>query len=345
MKRLPVSLLGLALVAAGCSSEGEGASRVVEPSTVAVPAASQPPISSTATSTAVPEPAATPSTAPTTAPPTVLVETDLRLATPDTPSGFTVAYYGDSLAASAEEAVGTFITQGGRLNFVPGTFPGSALCDWWAQMERDRAAHDMWAVVLFFTNNTFSPCMRHPDGSDLSAAEALSKFRADLELAIEMFKAEGATVYLPTIPESRGELVLGIQPSADLNQVFTELADADDAVFLVDAAKAVLSPEGRFTESLPCLPNEPCTGGVDADGVPVNLVREPDGVHFCSGGYGEGVPIEVGSCPTWSSGAFRYAGALTSPIVEAAQREWVVNNPPGNVPNVDEILAQAGVTD
>ncbi|MEE9416196.1 MAG: hypothetical protein V3V01_13000 [Acidimicrobiales bacterium] len=344
MKRLTSVLLTLAIVAGACSTSSDLSGSGSSSSTSDLAATSEPTPATSTTSTSPAKIEAT-TTAPTTTVAITLVETEIREATPDTPAGFTVAYYGDSLAASAEEAVRTFLTQGGRLNFVPGTFPGSALCDWWPQIARDRAAHEMWAVVLFFTNNTFSPCMKNADGSELTAEETVVKFRSDLELAIELFKSEGATIYLPTIPESRGELVLGIQPSADLNALFGELAGADEAVFLVDAAKAVLSPEGRFTETLPCLANEPCTGGIDENGVAVNLVREPDGVHFCSGGYGEGVPIEVGTCPTWSSGAFRYAGALTSPIVAAAQAEWVAENPPGNVPNLADIKAQAGVAD
>lgn len=262
-----------------------------------------------------------------------LVNLDAREMTPDTPSQFAVAYYGDSLAASAQEWVGTFLTQGGRLQFLPGTFPGSALCDWTPRFDEDQAAHDLWAVVLFFTNNTFSPCMKNDDGSDLTEQEALQKFGEDLQAAIDRFTGEGATVYLPTIPVSRGELVLGINPSEQLNGLFAELADGRDDVVLVEAGRAVLDENGNYTETLPCLPTEPCTGGVDENGVGVNVVREPDGVHFCSGGYGPDVPIETNTCPTWSSGAFRYGGALAAPIVAAAQQQWVQENPPTNLPD------------
>ncbi len=269
----------------------------------------------------------------TSSPPSSLVDLDARSRTPDTPSRFTVAYYGDSLAASAQEWVGTFIERGGRLEFRPGTFPGSAVCDWYPRFDEDLATLDLWAVVLFFTNNTFSPCMKNADGSDLTEQEAIDKFHADLGDVIDRFIDAGATVYLPTIPTSRGELVLGINPSEQLNAVFADLASSRDHAVVVDAGRAVLDADGNYAETLPCLPYEPCTGGVNADGVPVNLVREPDGVHFCSGGYGPDVPIETDTCPTWSSGAFRYAGALTAPIIAAAQAEWVADNPPSAVPD------------
>ncbi|MDH3707382.1 MAG: hypothetical protein OES57_15040, partial [Acidimicrobiia bacterium] len=95
----------------------------------------------------------------------------------------------------------------------------------------------------------------------------------------------------------------------------------------IDAATAVLDEDGNYTETLPCLPTEPCTGGVDDDGVPVNLVRDPFGGHFCTSGFG---PEEDrtydelnGECPVWASGAWRYAGAAAGPLIEAAYAEQV----------------------
>ncbi len=261
-----------------------------------------------------------------------LVDIPLRSATPDTPSGYVVAYYGDSLAASAQQWVGTYLEQAGLI-FLPGTFPGSSLCDWYPRFDEDQANYDLWAVVLFFTNNTFSDCMKGPNGEELSPEEALAKFESDLIGAIDRFTIEGATVYLPTIPQSRGEVTLGIDVSAELNELFSSLASRHSAVVVVDAAPAVLDENGFYTETLPCLAIEPCTGGVDESGVPVNLVREPDGVHFCTGGYGPGVEVAPHTCPTWSSGAFRYGGALAAPIVQAAQLQWVADHPPANVPN------------
>jgi hypothetical protein len=66
---------------------------------------------------------------------------------------------------------------------------------------------------------------------------------------------------------------------------------------------------GQYTDSLPCLPNEPCTGPV-IHGVRTNRVRAPDGVHFC--------PVTVlgrAPCPVWSSGAFRFGAAMAAPVI------------------------------
>jgi hypothetical protein len=68
---------------------------------------------------------------------------------------------------------------------------------------------------------------------------------------------------------------------------------------------------GAFTWSLPCLPFEPCTG---ASGT--NIVRSPDGVHFCPTGDTtiEGY-FEV--CNVYSSGAFRFAAAMLGPALKS----------------------------
>lgn len=336
MKHPLASALVLALLFVGCSSE-QSSVDTASASTIATSSTSAADAVESTDGVDVSTPAAstdstTPATTDKATPSLPLVNIEARSATPDTASRYAVAYYGDSLAASAQEWVGTFLEQGGRLQFLPGTFPGSALCDWYPRFDDDIATYDLWAVVLFFTNNTFSPCMKNDDGSDLSEPEAMARFNDDLSATIDRFTEEGATVYLPTIPTSRGELVLGINPSEQLNAIFAALADNRSDVVLVNASIAVLDEDGNYAETLPCLPTEPCTGGIDENGVGFNVVREPDGVHFCSGGYGPDVPIETDTCPTWSSGAFRYGGALTSPIIAAAQAQWVADHPPSNVP-------------
>jgi hypothetical protein len=70
-------------------------------------------------------------------------------------------------------------------------------------------------------------------------------------------------------------------------------------VSFVDAGRAVETPDGQFTDRLPCTPYDTDCA---ADGT---TVVRGDGVHFC--------PI-VGEnpCSVWSSGAFRFALAIAS---------------------------------
>ena len=62
-----------------------------------------------------------------------------------------------------------------------------------------------------------------------------------------------------------------------------------------------MTDAGRFTQTLPCDPGEPC--GPDGRIV----VRAPDGVHFCPH------PTEpAGLCAVYSSGARRFGYAVAS---------------------------------
>ncbi|MGI9603132.1 MAG: hypothetical protein ACR2QE_14695 [Acidimicrobiales bacterium] len=253
-----------------------------------------------------------------------LYDDSLRAGVPNQAPGYRLAYYGDSLAHSAQEHVVEALDAGLRFEFVERTFPGSAMCDWFDEIAQDRQT-GLWGAVLLFSNNTFTPCMADEAGDRLTGEAAFDKFSVDLQTAVGDLRASGVRVYLPTLPITRSAAELEIDDVAIYNELFAELADGDDGVTVVDAAAAVLGPDGSYVEALPCLPVEPCVGGVDDDGVAVNLVREPDGAHFCSGGYGEGVEIVPGNCPGWSSGAFRYAAALTKPIVEDGYAEWAAD--------------------
>ncbi len=260
--------------------------------------------------------------------PRKIFDAERRLATPDTPARYTVGFYGDSFAHSAAEHVNHFLWTGGRLEVVGGVIPGAAICDYLPQIARDTQQHDMFAAILVFSANSFTSCMAKPNGRPLQGRAAIKKFTRDLRKAVKILEAAGVKVYLGTIPESRGEVLGAKNFHRSINRKLRRVAAKHPNTIVVDAAAAVLDENGDYTETLPCLPNEPCTGGSDDDGNPVNLVRQPDGTHFCSGGYGPGIEVAIETCPVWSSGAFRYAGALTGPVVADAQQEWVKDHPP-----------------
>ncbi|MDH3707477.1 MAG: hypothetical protein OES57_15525 [Acidimicrobiia bacterium] len=316
----------LTLLAAGCSSSAtDGAADATAPDSTAADAF---PSTSSTTEAPVEDPrdeTLPPTITEAASPPTSrgnLYDEDLRADVPNQIADYPIGYYGDSLAHSAQEHVEQFLDAGLRFRFVERSFPGTALCDWIDEIEVDRAREDYWGVVLLFSNNTFTSCMADATGEPLSGQAAFDKFAADLRAVVADFRADGTRVYLPTLPITRSSMELGVDEIAQYNELFASLATGDEGVIVVDAARAVLGPDGEYVEALPCLPLEPCVGGVDDDGVGINIVREPDGAHFCSGGYGDGVEIVPGNCPGWSSGAWRYAGALTAPIIEDGYAEW-----------------------
>jgi len=217
-----------------------------------------------------------------------------------------VAVFGDSLAAesqtyftnlvkAADESVTTFYSSKG----------GSATCDWLGEMKTLASTHHLEAVELVFSGNAFTPCMG--DVGYYNPAW-LAKYRTYTLDAIDIWVPTGAHVYLIGTPITRNEQE-SVPNWDELNLLYAQLAAADpDHVSYVDAGAAVEGPNQTFAQTLPCLPVEPCTGPV-VGGVHSNVVRSPDGVHFC--------PVQGddhGACPVYASGAFRFANAMVEAL-------------------------------
>ena len=111
------------------------------------------------------------------------------------------------------------------------------------------------------------------------------------------------------------------EPNAGrLNELYA-LLGSSDGIRYVEAGAAVLD-RGSWTKTLPCLPDEPCTGGADAAGSPVSVVRAPDGVHFCPAAPAA-INGVTGDCPVWSSGAFRFGTAMAAPVINDFRPRFV----------------------
>jgi hypothetical protein len=170
-------------------------------------------------------------------------------------------------------------------------------------------------VVVEFSGNALTPCMLDPDGEPLAGAAYLDRYRADAEAVVKIFSPLEARLYFAGAPSPA---VVGGDDSfrgGRLDDAYRELAAArGPRVAFVDAGAAVLD-RGRWTRSLPCLPEEPCGGSTDGS-PPVNVVRAPDGNHFCPVAK-HAVSGVTGDCPVWSSGAYRYALAMAQPVLDA----------------------------
>jgi hypothetical protein len=225
-----------------------------------------------------------------------------------------VVLYGDSLAWEAQDVFVQAFADRTGLQIVVRTFGGTAICDWLDKMADDAATLAPGAVVVEFSGNAMTPCMLDVNGNPLTGAAYLDRYAADAEAVIATFVPTGAQVVFAGAPISRSAEESGDFNGGKLNAVYEQLARVHDGVRYTDAGATVLD-EGHWTATLPCLPFEPCTGGLDASGRAVNVVRAPDGGHFCptSEGAVHGV---TGTCPVWSSGAFRYGTALAGPVIE-----------------------------
>jgi hypothetical protein len=222
---------------------------------------------------------------------------------PPAPAHETVDLFGDSLGYQAEPYLDMFFADTGNYAVSNNTFGGTATCDWLSKMAAAAAEHPQ-AAVLVFSGNAFTPCM---DGVALQSPQYYDLYTTDTEQAIAIFSAVGAHVFLVGTPIDESS-VAGWDR---LDDIYRQLARANPlGVTYVNAGAAVESPGGGFTWQLPCMSIEPSCGPNGA-----NIVRSPDGSHFCP----DGTPATdgvTGPCDEYSSGAFRFALAIVSAVTQ-----------------------------
>ena len=217
-----------------------------------------------------------------------------------TPGVSRIALYGDSLVSESAQDFQFFANLSGASTLVR-TYPGTAPCDWLATMAADVQGWQPSVAVLVFSGDDFSPCMA---GDSLGTPQYYAKYRMDMQSAISIFRAVGDRVVLVGLPLDASSLLS--QNASALNQIYQSLAQGNAGVTYDDAGQAVMA-NGQFTWTLPCLSVEPCTG---TNGT--NIVRAPDGVHFCPDGN---TTLVAGfeECDVYSSGAYRFALAMLAP--------------------------------
>lgn len=225
-----------------------------------------------------------------------------------------VVLFGDSLAFQAAPYFTWLLHSSGVAQVKSDVFSGTATCDWLPVMRRVARSHP-WAVVMEFVGNTFTKCM---GGCLAESSSAIARYCSDMTAAIQLFMDVGTRVYLEGTPITRTQWETHDPHWNDLNHAFAALASKyPGRVTYVDAGEAVEGRGGSFTSTLPCLYFEPCDGPV-IGGVRSDVVRSPDGVHFCPAISGNALGL-VTPCPVYSSGAYRFASAMAAPVLHAMQ--------------------------
>jgi hypothetical protein len=222
-----------------------------------------------------------------------------------------VVIFGDSLTYQAEPYFNLLVQAGGKAVVSDYAFGGTAVCDWLPKMRAVANSERLQAAVLEFVGNTFTPCM---DNCVVGSQAAVGRYCSNLSVAIQIFVAVGTHVFLEGTPIDYHEWVTHDPHWNDLNNAIAVLAEKyPGEVTYVDAGKAVEGSDQSFVWTLPCLYFEPCTGPT-ISGVKSNVVRSPDGTHFCVGQSGNAVG-QVDACRIYSSGAFRFAAAMAGPVI------------------------------
>jgi hypothetical protein len=237
----------------------------------------------------------------------------INLVVPEPIAARRVVLYGDSLGWESETPFVFALGAAGLHQVTTRTFGGTAICDWFDQMRTDATTIHPDTVVIEFSGNALTPCMKDGAGARLAGDAYFAKYTADTEAVLGIFHTVGATVYLVGTPIGLRAAWTHDPSAGRLNAIYVALAATTPSTGYIDAGAAVLD-HGSWTHTLPCLPTEPCTGGRDATGTPVNVVRAPDGGHFCPTGH-PAVRGITQACRTWSSGAWRFGAAMAAPVV------------------------------
>lgn len=222
-----------------------------------------------------------------------------------------IGLFGDSLAVQAEPYFSLLTQAGGKAKVSNFTYGGTAACDWLPTMRKFARTEHPQAVVIEFAGNASTSCMfGHTPGS----RDTLQSYGSEITQAIQAFLAVGAHVFLAGTPITRKQWMGHDRGWDDLNRAFAALAARyPKGVTYIDAGVSVEGPRHSFVSKLPCLYFEPCNGPTIA-GVGTNVVRSPDGVHFCPTST-TNAKGRTHRCPVYSSGAFRFAVAMASPVI------------------------------
>jgi hypothetical protein len=216
-----------------------------------------------------------------------------------------VVLYGDSLSAESRAAFQFAIQSTGRADVTTKTYGGTAICDWFPDMKSTIPKLHPDAVVLEFSGNSITPCMRdHVNGQLLSGKAWMAKYQQDLSTAIRLIKPSGARIYVVAAP------VIRVPHSDSLAPMYESIVKRTPGAVFVDAGQAVLD-HGHYTDTLPCLPFEGAGQGCLGGRI---VVRAPDGAHFCPGGAAAFMGV-TNPCKVWSSGAWRFGTAMAAPVI------------------------------
>jgi hypothetical protein len=212
-----------------------------------------------------------------------------------------VSLFGDSLAHQAQAAFSAAVAEAGPVDLHASTYPTTALCDFRREIPADLVTRRPQVLVLEFSGNSFTPCMRDAAGRllDIGSLAWRDRYLEDLRAVLRLARVTDTTVVWATAPPVDHPTAPPDYPRR-LAAAVADLAATDSRLRVVDTGASVAAPGRRFTRTLPCRADEPfCRGGRV-------VVRAADGLHFDC----HGTPDPTLGCSGYSAGARRFGEAL-----------------------------------
>jgi len=201
-----------------------------------------------------------------------------------------VIVYGDSFTAAAYNNIAAGLARPGW-DVIIRQYPGTALCDWLAQMNAD-GNRNAKLVIMEFVGNMVTPCTQGRGG--LTAV-----YDQDSTTAAALWQSRGVKVLWVSPPGTQG--TTGPAPVTAIDQSVA----SDHGQAFVDAGATLAAPDGTWPEFLPCLGFETAAFGCQPDGT-IQVRTSATDFHLCPTDPG------LGACPVYSSGIFRWNGAMVN---------------------------------
>jgi hypothetical protein len=213
-----------------------------------------------------------------------------------------IVLYGDSLAMQSAQDFQYLAGTSGASTLLR-AYGGLAVCDVLPELASDAESWQPTVAVLEFSGDDMTPCMK---GYVAGSPAYFAKYEVDARAAVSALLGQGVRVVLIGAPV---DVDARASSNADhLNAMYGSLAAHVRGVYYEDAGRFVLA-NGRVTWTLPCLRSEPCVGPQGT-----NIVRSPDGTHFCPDGR-TAIEGSFDVCDVYSSGAYRFAAAMVASAV------------------------------
>ena len=236
-----------------------------------------------------------------------------------TPHPYRVAFFGDSFGYQAAPYLAADLEATHHIAVTLGAWPGGTMCAALPQIASTVAKVHPDVVVIQYYGTAFFACAQH---APWASPAWIADYKRNTVQAVKTILAGERHAFViltdapanlpPPAPDER----------ARIKDAYREVAaEFPGRVIYVDAGRSVEHQDGTWAASLPCTHREitkgRCSGPFvsEVNGVRSIRVRADNTVHFCPLLDSAGT-IPPPGCPSYSSGAYRFARAMAIPVIK-----------------------------